>query len=88
VVALGTHAGPIPEGDPQDVLRQRADQPGPLGQLDELHGRDEAVAGMEPPRQRLDPDDRSIDQRGLGLVLNRQSPDLDASLAPGQARRH
>ena len=42
----------------QDEARQRLDQPGLLGERDELAGRQQALLGVQPAHERLDADDR------------------------------
>ena len=47
-------------------LGQRQDDPGALGDLDEVAGRDVAALGMVPAQQRLDADERSSSRACLG----------------------
>ena len=55
-------AGAVPGGEllqrlAQHEARERLDQPGLLGERDELPGRQQALLGVQPAHERLDADD-------------------------------
>ena len=56
----------------EDPAAELDDQPGPLGERDELVGADTAALGVLPAQQRLDADDVLVGQPDLGLVLEVQ----------------
>ena len=57
------------EGGVQDVAGERADQPGVLGERDELVGKDQAALGVLPAHQGLGADDLAGADADLGLVV-------------------
>jgi hypothetical protein len=61
----------------RDYLAEGLDEPGRLGDGDELVGGDGAVLTMVPAQQRLDPDHPSARQLDLGLVVHGQLAVLD-----------
>ena len=82
-------AGLLPDAEllqrgAQDEARQRLDQPGLLGERDELAGRQQALLRVQPAHERLDADDRAGAELQLGLVVQHE---LVAARAPGAARR-
>jgi hypothetical protein len=63
----------------QDVVGQRADQPGPFGQGDELAGREQAMLRVLPAHQRLHPQYPAAVGVDLGLVVQHQLLAVDGA---------
>ncbi len=62
----------LPQRRPQDEARERLDQPGLLGERNELAGRHQSVHRMLPAHQRLDADDGARVEPQLRLVVQQQ----------------
>src|SRR5581483_7806690 len=67
----------VPDGGLAARLRQHPlaeglDEPGLLGDGDELHRVDESPRRVGPPHQCLDADDLAVAQRALGLVVDHE----------------
>ena len=74
----GGRPGDAPAGTPPAARRaRRRDQPGLLGQRDELHGRDPAALGVLPAHERLDGDEPALGEVDDRLVLDDQLAVLD-----------
>src|SRR5439155_2146006 len=70
--ALAPPAGGLRTGLAQDVLAEREDEAGRLGDGDEAVRRHEPAPRGVPAEQRLDPDDVAVLEVDLGLVMQRE----------------